>query len=152
MSKTLSVSAIKNGCVIDHIPAGQAVHILNGLNLTEQSCHMTIGMNLPSKRGDHKDILKIEGRQFTQAELDKIAIFAAGATVNTITDFEVIDKAVLTMPSDIIGVMHCPNSTCISNKEPVKSHFTSVQLGRDIKMKCRYCEASFATKTLYGQL
>lgn len=152
MSKTLSVSAIENGCVIDHIPAGHAGHIINFLKLTEQDGQMTIGLNLTSKRGGVKDILKLEGRHFTEVELEKIAIFATGATVNEIENFEVIKKFKLTMPEQIIGVMSCPNGTCISNKEPVKSHFTSTTDYHHGKLKCHYCEASYATKTLYQQL
>lgn len=152
MSKTLSVSAIENGCVIDHIPASHASHIINFLKLTEQDCQMTIGLNLRSKRGGVKDILKIEGRHFTQTELEKIAIFATGATVNEIKNFEVVNKFKLTMPEQIVGVMRCPNGTCISNKEPVKSHFISTADHHNGKLKCHYCEASYPAKTLYKQL
>ena len=35
MTKTLSVSAIKNGTVIDHIRAGQALRIVRLLSLLE---------------------------------------------------------------------------------------------------------------------
>jgi len=152
MSQTLSVSAIENGCVIDHIPAGHASHIMHSLKLTEQDCQMTIGLNLRSKRDSAKDILKIEGRYFTETELERIAIFATGATVNEIKNFEVINKFKLTMPKQIIGVMRCPNRTCVSNQEPVKSHFTSSDANYHSKLKCYYCEASYAAKTLYQQL
>ena len=152
MSKTLSVSAIENGCVIDHIPAGHASHIINFLKLTEQDGQMTIGLNLRSKRGDVKDILKVEGRYFTQNELEQVAIFATGATVNEIKNFDVVNKFKLTMPEQVVGVMRCPNSTCISNKEPIKSRFVMATGEHNGKLKCCYCEASFPAKTLYKQL
>ena len=152
MSKTLSVSAIENGCVIDHIPAGNASHIINSLRLTEQGGQMTIGLNLQSQRGSAKDILKIEGRHFTPAELERIAVFATGATVNEIKQFEVVNKFKLTMPEQIVGLMRCLNSTCISNKEPIKSRFVTASGKHNGKLKCCYCEASFPAKALYQQL
>lgn len=47
-TKTLAVAAIKNGTVIDHIAAGQALRIIRFLNLAEHHKQITLGLNLPS--------------------------------------------------------------------------------------------------------
>ena len=44
MSKTLSVTAIENGVVIDHIPAGQAIRIISLLGLAAHKNQVTIGL------------------------------------------------------------------------------------------------------------
>ena len=111
---------------------------------------MTVGMNLPSKSLGLKDILKIENRRFTEAELSQIAVFAAGATVNEIENFEVMKKFKLSLPESIIGAMHCPNSNCITHQEPVPSQFTVSPYGEH-KLKCHFCESSYPMKTLYQQ-
>ncbi|MCC2666600.1 MAG: pyrI, partial [Gammaproteobacteria bacterium] len=49
MSKTLPVSAIKNGTVIDHIRPGQAPRIMHLLKVLESKNKVTMGLNLPSK-------------------------------------------------------------------------------------------------------
>ncbi len=60
MSKTLPVSAIKNGTVIDHIRPGQAPRIMHLLNVLQSKNKVTMGLNLPSKLLKLKDLLKIE--------------------------------------------------------------------------------------------
>jgi len=144
MKKTLSVSAIENGCVIDHIPEGQASKILHALKLTEGDCQLTVGMHLKSKRGGRKDIIKLEGRQFTQDELKTISIYAAGATVNEIKNFEVLKKNVLALPESVTGLLRCPNSNCISNHECVTSKFTLEQQHQHVQFHCHYCESGFS--------
>ena len=47
--KTLSVSAIKGGTVIDHIPANQLFDVISILKLDKLNTTMTFGTNLPSK-------------------------------------------------------------------------------------------------------
>ena len=49
-NKRLSVEAIENGTVIDHIPAGLALTILRQFKLLHEGCAVTVGFNLPSKR------------------------------------------------------------------------------------------------------
>ena len=46
--ETLSVSAIKNGTVIDHIKAGKALQIVPLLDLTSGQQQVTVGINLRS--------------------------------------------------------------------------------------------------------
>ena len=59
MSETLSVSAIKNGTVIDHISPGQALRIIQLLSLPSSKYTVTIGLNLHSKLIGIKDLIKI---------------------------------------------------------------------------------------------
>ncbi|MEM2261807.1 MAG: aspartate carbamoyltransferase regulatory subunit, partial [Ignisphaera sp.] len=60
---TLVVSKIKNGTVIDHIPAGRALDILSVLGINgKEGYRMAILMNVESKKLGKKDIIKIEGR------------------------------------------------------------------------------------------
>jgi len=58
--KQLKVDAIKNGTVIDHIPAGKALNVYEILSPKTKKV-TTIGMNLTSKTHGRKDLIKIEG-------------------------------------------------------------------------------------------
>ena len=80
MSKTLSVVAIEQGCVIDHIPVGQAVHIVNALQLDEISTPVTLGLNLSNQRGGQKDLIKLPHKRLTEEDIDRFSCFAPGAT------------------------------------------------------------------------
>ena len=65
------VTAIRNGTVIDHIPNGQALRVLEMLGISgSTSVPVSLVMNVPSKKMGSKDIIKVEDRELNQSELD----------------------------------------------------------------------------------
>ena len=143
MSKTLSVSAILHGTVIDHIPSGQALRIIHLLRLLDKKLTVTVGLNLPSKRLHLKDLIKIENHILTPNEANEVTIFAPLATINIIENFEVAKKITTQLPSSIADVFICPNTACITHVEPVESFFNIEEEGKHIKLICKYCEKLF---------
>lgn len=143
MSKTLAVAAIKNGTVIDHIPVGQALRIIQLLNLVQNKHKVTVGLNLPSKQLRCKDLIKIENRILSDAEANEVTIFAPDATINIIENFEVSKKITTSLPATIVGVFVCPNPVCITRAEAVASYFYVEQHARYMKLTCKYCERQF---------
>ena len=120
----LSVEAIENGTVIDHIPAGLGLTILHRFKLLHYGSAVTVGFNLPQqKRRAAKTSSKIAGVSFDEAAANRLALFAPEAVVNTIADFKVVSKRLLTLPDEIAEVFRCPNANCASHGEPVKSRF-----------------------------
>ena len=148
MGNKLQVEAICNGTVIDHIPAGQGVKILDRLHLLNSDARITVGFNLPSQEQGAKDIIKVEGRRFTEQEANELALFAPSATINVIDDYQVVDKFQMSTPDCLKGVLACPNSNCITHNEPVDSLFYLRQKDESILLKCRYCEKSFSKDIL----
>ena len=69
MIKTRLVSAIDNGVVIDHIPAGQSLKIMRLLHAVNSKQRVTLGLNLRSKTLKLKDLIKIENRALTRQEI-----------------------------------------------------------------------------------
>ncbi|MDK6028467.1 aspartate carbamoyltransferase regulatory subunit [Ignisphaera sp. 4213-co] len=138
---TLVVSKIRNGTVIDHIPAGKAMDILNVLGINgREGLRIAILMNVESKKLGRKDIIKIEGKRLSPEDLNVIALLAPSATINIIEDFAVVEKHKVLLPNIIVGVLKCPNPTCITNKrgEFVKTRFRLIS--RDpVKLQCEYC-------------
>lgn len=143
MNKTLSVAAIQNGTVIDHISSEQTLRILHMLKLLEKKLRVTVGFNLPSKRMASKDLIKIENHELTPQEANEITVFAPEATINIIRNYEVEKKLKTTMPDSIRAVFVCPNKACITHVEPVDSHFNIQDHGRILELTCKYCEKSF---------
>ena len=144
MSKQLlSVEAIEKGTVIDHIPAGKGLAILRQFKLLHYGNAVTVGFNLPSKAQGNKDIIKISGVSLDENAANQLALFAPEATVNTIENFNVVQKRHLTLPDSVSEVFRCPNSNCASHGEPVKSRFYVRQKNGEIKLKCHYCEKTF---------
>ena len=138
--KELKIQPIKDGTVIDHITAGNAVKVLHILGIPKSSISIvSVAMNVKSKFGK-KDIVKVENRELDPNEVDKIALISPKATINIIRDYEVAEKHRVKLPNEVVGIVRCSNPTCVSNsKEPVKSRF--IVLDKDpIQIKCYYCE------------
>ncbi len=101
MAKTLSVAAIKDGTVIDHIPAGFALIILQLLKLAITKHRISLGLNLSSSSMGLKDLIKIENRALTEKESRDIAVFAPKATINIIKNYQLANKMSAKLPSEI---------------------------------------------------
>ena len=138
--KELVVSALENGTVLDHIPAENVYKALDLLNLKGVESQITIGINLASKIYGKKGIIKIADKFFEDEELNKLALIAPKATVNEIRDFKVVEKKKLVTPSEVIGIAKCKNPKCVTNHQPIKTRFATVQSGEDLSLKCHYCE------------
>ena len=137
--KAMQVSALCNGTVIDHIPADKLFAVVNLLNIPEMKHNVTIGSNLDSKKLGKKGLIKIADRFFTDDEINKISIVAPNVVLNTIRDYKVIEKREVKMPDEIHNLIKCNNLNCITNNEPMATHFYVAN--RDTQtLKCRYCE------------
>jgi aspartate carbamoyltransferase regulatory subunit len=138
--KELVVSALENGTVLDHIPADNVYKALDILNLKGVESQITIGINLASKLYGRKGIIKIADKFFEDEELNKLALIAPNATVNIIRDFKVVEKKKLETPKEVIGIARCKNPKCVTNHQPIKTRFATVQKNDKISLKCHYCE------------
>jgi aspartate carbamoyltransferase regulatory subunit len=137
--RQLQVNAIKDGTVIDHIPARNLFKVITILGLDKIDTQITFGTNLESKRLGRKAIIKISDVFFRQDEINKISLVAPEAKLNIIRGYEVVEKMVVTVPDTVTGITKCFNPKCITNSEPIKTKF-SVVSKRDVTLKCHYCE------------
>lgn len=130
------VAAIKNGTVIDHIPSEKTYQVAQLLGLHELETPVTIGYNFLSKKLGKKGIIKVEDKFFTDEEISRLSVVAPNIVLNIIKDFEVIEKKMVTTPKEIHGIVRCNNPKCITNNEPMSTHFHVT----DGILKCHYCE------------
>jgi aspartate carbamoyltransferase regulatory subunit len=137
--KRLSVSAIKEGTVIDHIPATALFKVVSLLNLDHLDTMITIGNSLGSKKLGKKGIIKLSRVFFKDDEINKISLVAPSAKLNIIRNFEVVEKRVVEIPDEIHGIVKCVNPKCITNNEKVTTRFEVVSKSA-VKLKCHYCE------------
>lgn len=138
--KELKVSAIKNGTVLDHIPANQLFRVIKILELYNYTNQVTFGTNLESKLLGKKAIIKISDRFFADDEINKIALVAPDAKINIIKDFEVVEKRVLHVPDEIFGIVKCANPKCITNHQPIKTRFSTNYEKNNLRLRCHFCE------------
>ena len=100
----LRVSKIRDGTVIDHIAGGQALNVLAILGVDAASGDtVSVAMNVPSDRLGTKDIVKVEGRELSQDEVDVLSLIAPAATINIVRDFDVVE----------IGRASCRERVCL---------------------------------------
>ena len=135
----LQVSALCNGTVIDHIPADKLFAVVNLLNIPSMGNNVTIGHNLESKKLGRKGLIKIADRFFSDEEVSKISVVAPNVVLNTIRDYKVVEKREVRMPDELHNIIKCNNLNCITNNEPMATHFyvTNSETGT---LKCRYGE------------
>jgi aspartate carbamoyltransferase regulatory subunit len=139
----LRVTKISSGTVIDHVPGGVALTVLGVLGIDGSAGEVvSIGMNVPSDRLGRKDVVKIEGRELSQDEVDVLSLIAPEATINIVRDYAVRAKHRVDRPTRVTGVLSCPNPDCItSGNEPVTSTFDVLEDG----VRCAYCETILDT-------
>ena len=137
--KELKVSAIKDGTVIDHIPAKSLFKVISILHLQKIETPITIGSNFESKRLGHKGIIKISEKFPDDNDLNKISLFAPDAKINIIRDYKVVEKKDVQVPDTIEGIVKCMNPKCITNHENVMTQFKVIEK-KNVALKCRYCE------------
>ncbi|MDR1602088.1 MAG: aspartate carbamoyltransferase regulatory subunit [Tannerella sp.] len=135
----LEVAALENGTAIDHIPPEQLFKVTQLLELQKEKSRITIGNNLLSKKMGRKGIVKVADRFFSEDEISRIALVAPNAVLNIIRNYEVAEKKKVDLPGEIVDIVKCNNPKCISNNEPMASHFSVIDR-ESVTIKCRYCE------------
>lgn len=136
--KELAVAALQNGTVIDHIPSDVLFKCVKILGLESLEHQLTIGNNLASSRLGAKGIIKVADVFFPEAVLNRIALLAPTAVVNTIRDYEVVEKRPVELPRIIRGIVKCDNPKCITNNEPMATVFEAVE-EKPEHIRCHYC-------------
>ena len=136
------VTAIKNGTVIDHIPSGQALKVLELLNLSgDTSVPVSLVMHVPSKKMGAKDIIKVEDRELTQSELDRLALVAPDSSIAIIRAYSVAEKLNVNLGDEVINVVRCTFSNCITQnpREPLPHRLKGIRTA-PLALRCHYCQ------------
>ena len=137
--KHLSVTAIRNGTVIDHIRNEVTFKVAEILRLEQEEQAVLLGMNLPSGQVGKKGIIKVEGRALTPQEVNIIALIAPEATLNIIKDYKVAEKRKVEVPARVEGIVRCFNPNCITNHQPISTCFDVID-SQPTTLRCVHCE------------
>lgn len=140
----LQITAITNGSVIDHIDSEKTLKIMDILGLSKAKEKVTVAFNLESGTLGKKGIIKVEGRNISREEMEKISLLAPEATINYIENCKVVNKEKVSAPEEVIGLIKCSNSKCITNFEKVTTKF----LREEENYRCNYCERTTNKKRI----
>ena len=137
--KELEVSAIKNGTVIDHIPANVTFKIVQILDLYNHPGAITIGTNLDSITLGRKGIIKIADRYLSDEEIGRLSVVSPDVTLNIIKDYQIVEKKYVKYPKQIIGVVKCTNPKCVTTHQPIPTKMEVFDMNQK-SLRCIYCE------------
>ena len=132
------VTALREGTVIDHLPPGMALKALEVLGDLGGGV-VTVGMYLESRKQGKKDLVKIEAKELTDGERAKIALLGPNTTISIIRNYRVVEKSTVKIPELILGVLKCPNPSCITNHDAVLTKF-HVERSTPFEVRCHFCE------------
>ena len=141
----LMIPKIKLGIVIDHIPAGDGVKILEIISRYEElkDVPITLGLNYDSKKLGRKDLIKLQLEFLAPEIIQHISIVVPGVTIKAIKNYKVYSKVVVQAPKEIRNLLKCKNPNCITNLQPgIETVFVAVDEKSD-QVKCNYCERIF---------
>ncbi len=133
------VDAIKNGIVIDHITAGNAMELYQILNLDELDCTVAMLKNVPSKKKGKKDIIKID--RLLDVNFDVLGYVDPNITVSIIKDGKVEKKLEMKLPQTVTNVLVCKNPRCITSTEQELDHVFKLTDEKKRIYRCIYCES-----------
>ena len=134
----MNIDSIKNGIVIDHIPAGKGMEIYRLLDLEKLDCQVAIIKNASSHKLGRKDIIKVATA--IDLDLDLLGYVAPGVTIDIIREGKLAEKKSPELPERIVGVLKCKNPRCItSTEQELPQVFCLTDRERGV-YRCLYCE------------
>ena len=138
--KVMKVQPIRNGTVIDHIIAGKGVKIMDLLGFNQEGTAILSIMNVKSKKLGRKDIIKIEDRELSEEDINKIALLSPRCNINIIRNYTVSEKIEAKVPRVNIGIAKCNNQNCISNNQRNLESKLELKDEENFTLKCMYCK------------
>ncbi|MBS7263078.1 MAG: aspartate carbamoyltransferase regulatory subunit [Eubacteriales bacterium] len=134
----MTVDAIKNGIVIDHIEAGKSAELYKMLGLDKLDCPVAVIQNVPSNKIGKKDIIKIDAN--IEIDLDVIGYISPNVTVNIIENERCVEKRHIELPERLTNIIRCRNPRCITTTEQELPHVFILTNREKREYRCLYCD------------
>lgn len=132
------IGTIRQGLVIDHIPAGKGLELYKYLNLDELECEVALIKNAVSEKHGKKDILKVN--EIIDLNYEILAFIDPKITVNVIENGERVKKVHPELPQVIHNVLKCKNPRCITSIEQELEQAFKLSDKEQRIYRCLYCE------------
>jgi len=133
----VEINSISNGIVIDHLQAGSGMKVLDYLDIDTGLGSVALIMNVPSRKYDRKDIIKLEN--YENVDVNVLGLIDHNATVIYIQNCKIVKKIKLTLPEKVTNVLRCKNPRCITSQEDTIPHVFHLSDSTG-KYKCDYCD------------
>ena len=138
----LNISGIQEGFVLDHIQAGMSLQIYHDLKLDKLDCAVAIIKNARSNKMGKKDIIKVEC-PIEALDLDILGFIDHNITVNVIQGEHIVEKKILSLPTEVTNVIKCKNPRCITSiEQELDQVFQLTDPNKEV-YRCKYCEEKY---------
>ena len=138
----LNISGIREGFVLDHIQAGMSLQIYHDLKLDKLDCAVAIIKNARSNKMGKKDIIKVEC-PIEALDLDILGFIDHNITVNVIQGDHIVEKKILSLPTEVTNVIKCKNPRCITSiEQELDQVFQLTDPNKEV-YRCKYCEEKY---------
>jgi aspartate carbamoyltransferase regulatory subunit len=134
----LNIGRIRNGLVIDHIKAGQGIHIFNWLRLDKAGVPVAFIVNAPSKGMGKKDMLKID--ETIAIDYAVLGLIDPDITVNVIENEILTEKIHMKLPDRVENVLICRNPRCVTQMEKAAPQVFLLTDREQGVYRCEYCD------------
>ncbi len=135
----MNVDSIRDGIVINHITAGNAMKLYRLLGLDGLDVPVAMITNVVSAKLGRKDIIKIDAD--IPVDINVIGYVDPGATVNIIRHGELAEKKRIGLPETLVNVLKCKNPRCISSCEQELDQVFRLSDRERKEYRCVWCEA-----------
>ena len=135
----MNVDSIRDGIVIDHITAGNAMKLYRLLGLDGLDVPVAMITNVVSAKLGRKDIIKIDAD--IPVDINVIGYVDPGAMVNIIRHGELAEKKRIGLPETLVNVLKCKNPRCISSCEQELDQVFRLSDRERKEYRCVWCEA-----------
>ncbi|MDR0512233.1 MAG: aspartate carbamoyltransferase regulatory subunit [Treponema sp.] len=134
----LNIDKIINGIVIDHIKAGQGIHVFNWLGLDKLPHTVAFVVNATSRGMGRKDMIKIANT--ITINFDVLGLIDPNITVNVIENEKITKKIKLKLPDQVENVILCKNPRCITSTEKYVPQVFFLESVEERTYRCEYCD------------
>ena len=137
----MEVTSIQNGIIIDHVPAGTALKVLEYLKIDPAKTKLALIMNTDSHMFGTKDIIKIESEEEAETiDLDVLGLVARTATVGIVRGGKIVEKKQPTLPEHVVNIIKCVNPRCVTTAEPGIKQMFHLVFSERLEYRCDYCD------------
>ncbi len=138
-ARRIAGSIVENGVIIDHIPAGGALRLLDYLGIDPTEEEVTLVMNTQSGRFGTKDILILRNVFSVRGEI--VAFVAPKAVINVVKEGRIVSKDEPVPAKRLDGVGRCWNSGCVTNCERDVAPSFYLTDPKKVTYRCLYCDS-----------
>ena len=134
----MEVTSIQDGIIIDHVPAGTALKVLQYLKIDPSKTRLALIMNTDSPSYGTKDIIKIEN--VSRALRDVLGLVARQATVDIVRGGRIVEKVQPHLPERVVNVITCVNPRCVTTTERGIDQMFHLAHSQRQEYRCDYCD------------